>query len=126
MGTEISIKNLRPIPPKGDGRHLSLANVDNPVSDPQKQTNRSLLAERKYSVPQAAKMLGMGETKMRGMIMEGLIPVLNLGGRQLLLEGDLEDFLNGQYGTMRKVERVTRMKLTPLPRHVEESDLLTG
>ena len=82
-----------------------------------------LLYQRKYGVPQAAELLNIGETKMRDLIRNGMIPVLDLDGKILILERDLEDYLKGRQKPLRKVERKSD-KLPPLPKDVRESSLL--
>ena len=114
----------RPPRPRA-AREIRLADVEAPVSDHnQRRTSRILLHERKLTVPTAARMLGVGEGKLREYIRKGMIPVLDLDGRHLLLESDLEAFLNGRYGPISKA-RDPNPGLPPLPRFVVESELLT-
>jgi excisionase family DNA binding protein len=80
-----------------------------------------LLCCRKLTVPKAAKQLGIGETKMRELISHGEIRVLNLAGKILLLERDLENYLEGNYGSIERAARTAKNKLPPLPKHVAES-----
>lgn len=83
----------------------------------------SLLHQRKYTVPRAAGLVGLGETKLRAMVARGDLPVLDLGGRLLVLESDLESFLAGRYG--RKAPAPKEEKgLPPLPLSVTESKYL--
>lgn len=96
--------------------------VEQPVSDAS-QHQRSLLTERKLTVPKAAKLLGVGESKMRQIIAAGGIPVLDLDGKHMLLEADLEAYLRGHYGAMTKSVEA-KPGLPPLPRHIAESELL--
>lgn len=85
----------------------------------------SLLFVRKYSVPQACKLIGVGQTKMREMINAGKIPILDLDGKQMLLETDLQAYLESRLGTIekQKIER-SKGKLSSLPQHVEESEFV--
>lgn len=80
----------------------------------------SLLKQRKYTVPQACKLIGVKETKFREMLRKGLMPVLRVDGRMLVVESDLESYLKRNYGCM-KEEEVIRSKLQPLPEHVRNS-----
>ena len=106
------------------GHELRLALVDGPVSDAHVEDDRrTLLSERKHTVPQAARMLGVGENKLREIIRKGMIPVLDLGGKHLLLERDLEAFLQGHYGAIGKA-KPRNPGLPPLPQEVLESELL--
>jgi excisionase family DNA binding protein len=95
------------------------------VSDAPEGISHCLLAERKFTVPQAAKMLGIGETKMRPIIKKGGIPVVRIMGKTLLLDQDLEEYLRSGYGrivpTKGKGDRVQ-----PLPKHIEASGLLVA
>ena len=68
-------------------------------------------------------MVSVGETKMREFIRNGKLPTLLLDGKYLLLESDLEAFLQRHYGPLKPVA-VERSRLPPLPRDVANSDLL--
>ena len=65
---------------------------------------RGLLQEPKYSVPEAAKILGIGATSMRNLIAEGRLPVLKILRQPLILASDLEAFI-----------QTSRVVLTPAP-----------
>jgi excisionase family DNA binding protein len=80
-----------------------------------------LLHGQKWGVPQAAKALGLGQTRLREIIREGQIPVIRIMGKILILEQDLEDYLQGQYGTLRPTEARASKGLPPLPKFVRES-----
>ena len=81
-----------------------------------------LLYETKYGIKQAAKMIGIGETKMREFVKTGELPVLMIDGKCLILERDLEAFLQGHYGKM-KVAKYKPERLPVLPKHIRESGL---
>ena len=66
-----------------------------------------LLHAAKMTVPQAAKALGVGETKMREIVSKGGIPVLKVLGKTLLLEKDLEEYLRSGYGRIVPVQNRT-------------------
>lgn len=82
-------------------------------------SSTSLLDAVKLTVPQAAKRLGIGETKMRAVIQRGEIPVLRVGGKTVIIEQDIEIYLRGNYGRMKPVAKVPpKPKLAPLPKEV--------
>lgn len=109
----------------GVDHDFTLATVEAPVSDARAEdARRSLLRERKYSIPETATMVGIGQTKMRQIIAKGEIPVLLLDGKRLLLEQDLEAFLQGRYGAVKAAKKGTKPKMPPLSRHIAESALL--
>lgn len=79
-----------------------------------------LLGERKLTVPEAAKVLGMGTTSLRRLITEGRLPVLRMLTKILILESDLAAFLEDSRGTIAAVP-AGRSGLPPLPAEVLES-----
>jgi excisionase family DNA binding protein len=81
----------------------------------------SLLNQRKYSVPEAATMIGVGETKFREIINAGQIAVLRVGGKILLMEEDLEKYLQANHVTVRAVENKQKGHLPPLPDEIKQS-----
>ena len=85
--------------------------------------NGLLLHQRKYSIKEASKLAGTGETTMRRIIQNGEIRVLMIGGKIQILEKDLEAFLQGNYGPIRQ-DAPEKPKVIPLPSHIQESDLL--
>ena len=73
-----------------------------------------LSSQAKYTIPKACKIIGIGETKMRELIQQGLMPVIKIGDKILLLASDLEAFLRGHYGVVQVAETVsTRMPALP-------------
>lgn len=80
----------------------------------------SLINELKYSIKEACKKMGIGETTLRSIIKNGGITVLNLGGKYLLLERDIEKYLMKNYVTIRET-KVEPNKLPPLPESVANS-----
>ena len=83
----------------------------------------SILSERKYTIPKAAKILGISETKLRAFIRKGLIPAVLIDRKYLLLERDLIAFLESRYGTIKSTRpRVSRGR--SVPKWVRESNLL--
>lgn len=85
----------------------------------------SLLDAVKLTIPQAAKLIGIGETKMRSIVQGGGIPVLRIEGKTVIVERDIEAFLQGHYGSMQPAPKWTpKSKLTALPKAVNESPWL--
>jgi len=83
-----------------------------------------LLRAVKYTVPQAAKAMGIGETKMREIIRNGEVPVIRISDKILVLDRDLESYLQGNYGALKPLATKPANGLPPLPKHVRESDLM--
>jgi len=84
-----------------------------------------LLDAAKLSVPQTAKRLGIGETKLRAVIQRGEIPVLRIGGKTVIIEQDIEIYLRGSYGRMRPIATPKPLRdVAQLPKAVCESPLL--
>lgn len=90
------------------------------------QDGDGLLCGKKLTVPQASKVMGIGETTMRELLRTGDIPVLRILGKILILERDLENYLHGHYGTLTPSHKSQKQSndLTPLPKFVQESSLL--
>jgi excisionase family DNA binding protein len=83
----------------------------------------SLLGAEKLGIRDAAKMLGIGNTKLREIIQKGDIPVLRIDGKCLLLTMDLEAYLDGCYGRTSRVKNVP-VKSRALPDRIANSELL--
>ena len=84
-----------------------------------------LLDAPKLTIPAAARRLGVGETKMRQIVRKGGIPVLTLGGKVMVLERDLDDFLAGRYGRLTAAPKpIFRPEVEPLPSGVRDSEML--
>lgn len=83
-----------------------------------------LLDAVKFTVPQAAKRMGIGETKMRSIVQRGIIPVLRIGEKTVILEHDIEAYLQGNYGRMVIMRPSSRTRLTALPTEISESPWL--
>ena len=82
-----------------------------------------LLDAVKLTLPQAAKRIGVSETKLRLIIQHGEIPVLRLGGKTLIIEQDIGNYLQGNYGRM--VVSARKPKGRPsLPKSILESEML--
>ena len=88
------------------------------------QAGVSILHQRKYSIPEASKLSGISESSMRNSVKAGELPVLRVTrAKVLILESDLEHFLETRHGTIR-IEKVTRSKLPVLPDYVTKSKYL--
>jgi len=57
-----------------------------------------LIFQKKYSVKEASKLMGIGATTLRRIIQAGKIPVIWINGKVLVSENDIEAFLTGNYG----------------------------
>ena len=79
----------------------------------------SLVEARKYSLVQAAKLAGVSESMMRNEVRNGRIPVLRIGVRALIVEGDLEAYLRERHGVA--VRHQPAKKPVGLPDHVRSS-----
>ena len=88
------------------------------------QNETNLLDAKKLTVPQAAKFMGIGQTKLREILRCGELPVIRITGKILLLECDLEAYMQGHYGPLKIIETKPFNRLPPLPKHIAESDLL--
>jgi excisionase family DNA binding protein len=88
--------------------------------------SNGLLYQKKYSVPEAAKLMDIGQTNLRAIIKDGKIPVLRINNKKLLLlESDLEEFIHGNHVSLKEDDsRKPNGKLRPLPKDTEESDFM--
>ena len=87
---------------------------------------KDLLGTAKLTIKEAAKVLRMGATSLRRLIYKGEIHVIRIGAKILLLESDVEVFLQGHYGTLKTTPLRSQGRLPDLPRDVIESKHLTG
>lgn len=87
------------------------------------EVDGDLLHAEKLTIPEAAMVLGIGETKLRGMIQHGELPVLLVGGKAMILARDLETYLRGHYGVMQPAPK-TASRLPELPEYVLNSELM--
>jgi excisionase family DNA binding protein len=83
-----------------------------------------LLDAAKLTVPQAARRLGIGETKMRAIIKSGSIPVLDVAGKILIIERDLEEYMRERHGIVRRAPICTTER-SPLPDSIAKSRYLS-
>jgi excisionase family DNA binding protein len=86
-----------------------------------------LLHAAKLTVPQAAKALGIGDTKMREIIRNGEVPVIRILGKILILDRDLENYLQGNYGALNPTKHEkgsSNNGLPPLPEYIKNWSLI--
>ena len=87
--------------------------------------NVSLLHQRKYTVPEAAGLIGVSETNLRAIIRAGRLPVLKVTkAKVLILEKDLEAFLQGRHVTIKEKDIRPPSKTPPPPDFVVNSEHL--
>jgi excisionase family DNA binding protein len=98
----------------------------NSTIHPSNGQKSDLLAAGKLTIKEAAKVLRMGETSLRRLIYKGEIHVIRIGAKIMLLESDLEAFLQRHYGTLKATSLRKQERLPSLPREVIESKHLTG
>lgn len=104
------------------GRSLRMLEHIGPP-DSAAETNGTLLCTRKFTIPQAAKGMGMGTTSLRRIIATGGIPVLKMTGKTLLLESDVEAFIAASRVRVRTVT-TPNDQLRPLPDDIANSEHL--
>ncbi len=95
-----------------------------PCDHTSQRNGTGLLWAKKLTVPEAAKFMGIGQTKLRELLREGELPVIRIMGKILLLERDLEAFMRGHYGPLKVTEMKPANRLPPLPKAVQEWGLL--
>jgi len=97
----------------------------NSIIQPSNREKSDLLGAGKLTIKEAAKVLRMSETSLRRLIYKGEIHVIRIGAKILLLESDVEAFLQGHYGTLKITSIHSQDRLPALPRDVIESKHLT-
>lgn len=80
----------------------------------------SLLDQKKHTVPEAAKAMGIGQTTLRQLIAGGRIAIVKVGRKVLLAESDIESYLQSTHVYVRKVDS-GQQPAPSLPEHVRES-----
>lgn len=84
-----------------------------------------LLDERKLTIPEAAEVMGIGTNSLRRIIGQGRLPVLNILKKTLILESDVEQFLNASRCVVHATQH-SRNRLPALPAAVINSEHLRG
>mgnify|MGYP001589945833 CR=1 FL=1 len=82
--------------------------------------NSGLLNSRKLSINEASTKMRLGATSLRRLIHNGQIPVLEIGGKILLLEQDIEQYLRGCHVTL-AAQNVWKPRAQALPDEVINS-----
>jgi len=81
---------------------------------------RQIIGERKLTIPEAAKVMGIGTTSLRRIIADGRLPVLRVLKKTLILESDVEMFLQESRVLVKRAEAGSH-RLPPLPSAVANS-----
>ena len=87
--------------------------------------DRRFIVDRKLSIPQAAKAMGIGANSLRRIIGQGRLPVLKILKKTLILESDVEAFLNAGRCVV-SVTQHSRGRLPALSAAVINSEHLRG
>ncbi len=61
------------------------------------EVDASFLHQRKISISEAAPLIGIGKTKLRELVVAKVIPSIQIDGKYILMEQDLEAYLEGKY-----------------------------
>jgi len=69
-----------------------------------------ILTEKKYSVPHAARLLGISRTNCYALIHQGHLPAYKIGSKLVVLESDLQSYLEQAKYTPVKNQRSERRK----------------
>lgn len=107
--------------------HLPRKDLERSAHRPEKPedgaSGRRLLHEPKFGIREAAKMMKLGQTNLRRLIRNGELPVIRIGSKILLLESDMERFLNQRHVV---IQPAPRRKKNPsaLPDSIAASELL--
>lgn len=62
-----------------------------------------ILEERKLSIPEAARLMGIGTTSLRRIVSQGRLPVLKILRKVLILESDAKAFLRDSRVVVKRV-----------------------
>lgn len=105
------------------GANVRVASAQDAGSCFKNPPRKSLANEPKYGIKQSCEKMGIGETTLRSIIHKRGIPVVNIGGKYLLLEKDIEKYLQEHYGTINET-KVEPHRLPSLPANIASSDLI--
>lgn len=84
-----------------------------------------LLEDRKLTIPEAARGMGIGANSLRRIIGQGRLPVLRFLTKTLILESDVELFLNASRCVVQAAPH-SKSRLPALPADVIGSRHLEG
>lgn len=87
--------------------------------------NHRLLEDRKLTIPEAARAMGIGANSLRRIIGQGRLPVLRFLTKTLILESDVELFLDASRCVVQAAPH-SKSRLPALPAHVIGSRHLKG
>ena len=82
-----------------------------------------LIEARKYTLKEAGKLAGVSEATMRNEVKFGEIPVIRIGTKMMIIEQDLEQYLQRHYLYEGNIKSPS-VGCPSLPDWVEDSPLL--
>ena len=88
------------------------------------ESQGKLLFAKKFTVKEAARLIGVGTTTLRNMVYGGQIPAIKIGSKVMLLEDELENFLVASHVTIKSAPNV-RTTMPPRPDFIANSALLS-
>ena len=96
-----------------------------PVAHPDHRWSHSfrLIEARKYTLKEAGKLAGVSEATMRNEVKFGEIPVIKIGTKTMIIEQDLEQYLQRHY-LYEGTKESPSVGCPSLPDWVENSPLL--
>lgn len=102
---------------KEEGTSPDLGHADSGVHNLVTTGNHRLLDEKKLTIPEAARVMGIGANSLRRIIGQGRLPVLRFMTKTLVLESDVELFLNASRGVVQAAQHSSN-RLPALPADV--------
>ena len=96
-----------------------------PASQPGSTGGHSfrLIEARKYTLKEAGKLAGVSEATMRNEVKSGEIPVIRIGTKAMIVDRDLEQYLQRHY-LYEGTKESPSVGCPSLPDWVEDSPLL--
>jgi len=82
-----------------------------------------LVEAKKYTIKEAAKLAGVSESTMRDEVRDGAIPVIQVRSKSIIIQRDLEEYLQGHYTVVGSTSQVSPGS-SNVPDWVENSPLL--
>lgn len=108
-----------------EGKSQDLGHAGSGVHNLATTGNHRLLDEKKLTIPEAAKVMGIGTNSLRRIIGQGRLPVLSILKKTLILESDVEAFLSASRCVVHATQQ-SRNRLPVLPADVINSRHLEG